>query len=198
MVDMPYTGTTHYGGYARGVDSLSQLPPRIASNLQGYLEIILGPFSDSLTFAHGQAVDLDSKFRADSIAYRREYVLPAYELVFLLKYDPVHISNYYLKVELDQYGQLLHINWPGQGYSDPDRLKDMSVIRKFALNRAKAGEFYRENYTVAFEYNRKLDKLCWVFMFPIEGKRDMFRAISIPWTLLEVVDDAWILESISY
>lgn len=193
-----YAGKVEYGGHDRPVNSLSELPLPITANLQGHLRKVLGSFSDSLVFEYGQTVDLDQKFLTDSLVHGYDYVLPAYDLVFRLSYLPIGIETYYLRVELDRYGQLLAVNWPREGHDDPGRFRDLASVQDFAVNRAKAGEFYSEGYKASLEHNRNLDKLCWIFQFPVEGKPNMYRAIDIPWTLLEVVDEHWILETYSH
>lgn len=95
-IDMPYSGNTHYGEFAKQVESISELPTVIQFNLNGYIERILGNMRDSVTFSHGQMVDLERFFKVDSVIYNFGWIVPKYDLHFTLKNKSVGIIKYYL------------------------------------------------------------------------------------------------------
>ncbi|MEZ5044722.1 MAG: hypothetical protein R2828_32800 [Saprospiraceae bacterium] len=191
IVDKPFNGNTHYSRFSEHIDSLSILPPVIQFNLRGYLNRILGTMSDSVSFSHGQIVDLENKFKEDSVTYGYGWIVPKYDLNFILCDNSIGIRRYYLQIRLDKYGQILYANWPKEYHSDKNRFKNRSDIERFALKQAKIKGFELNDYKVDFKYNEKLDKLCWVFKFPvkIERNRQEYDALEIPWNYIEVIDE---------
>lgn len=200
IVDQPMSGNTFYGGYSEQIDSLSTLPTVIQFNLQGYLYRILGSLSDSVSFSHGQIIDLENKFKKDSVTYRYHWIVPKYDLHFVLRDKSIGINNYYLQIRLDQYGQILFANWPKNNHSDKSLFKNRSEIERFALKQAEVRGFNLNNYNVDFKYNEELDKLCWVFEFPTIVKINIeeFKVLEIPWDNIEIVDEYIITIATNY
>ena len=197
IVDKPFSGSTYYEGFSKHLDSISELPPMIKYNLEGYLNRILGSMKDSLRFSHGQIVDLKRYFAKDSSTFSCRWIVPKYDLIFLLKDNSIGIKSYYLKIRLDEYGQILNSNWPKERYSEKSRFKQRSEIEYFALRQAKSKKYNTDGYLVDLIYNAKLDKLCWVFQFPtlIETNKKQYNAFEIPWDMIEIVDEYDLLMS---
>lgn len=191
VVDKPFNGNTYYEGFSKHIKTLEELPALIQYNLKGYTDKILGKISDSITYSHGQVIDLESKFKKDSAAYRSEWVIPKYDLNFLLSDNNLGIKSYYLQIRLDQYGQIIDCNWPKKGHGEKNLFKSRIEIENFAIKQARLKGFDTTQYIVDFRFNQKLDKLCWVFMFPIkiEENRKEYGILEVPWTSLEIVHD---------
>ena len=200
VIDMPFSGNTYYGKYSQEVESLSELPTVIQFNLDGYIVRILGVMSDSVTFSRGQIIDLDGKFRTDSVTYGYGWIVPKYDLHFSLKDNSIGIINYDLQIRLDRYGQILYSNYPKEKHSDKNRFKNRTDIEKFALKQAEAKGFETTDYKVDFKYNEQLDKLCWVFKFPIkiEKNRQEYDVFEIPWNSIEIIEEYQISTSTVY
>lgn len=198
VVDKPFNGNTHYGRFSKHIDSLNDLPSNIQFNVKGYLNMILGTMNDSLIFSHGQIVDLENKFKTDSVTYGYAWIVPKYDLNFVLKDNTIGIISYYLQIRLDSYGQVLYTNWPKESHSEKMRFKSRIDIEQFALRQADKKGFDLNGYKVDFKYNEKLDKLCWVFKFPfkVEKNRKEYDAIEIPWNYIEIIDEYRTMTSI--
>jgi hypothetical protein len=102
IVDEPFNGNTYYSGFSKQIDGLSDLPTVIQFNVNGYLRRILGTMSDSVTFSHGQIVDLENKFKEDSVTYGYGWIVPKYDLNFVLRDNSIGIRSYYLQIRLDR------------------------------------------------------------------------------------------------
>ena len=200
VVNMPFSGNTYYGGFSKQVESLQELPTVIQFNLDGYIVRILGNMSDSLTFSHGQNIDLESKFKTDSVTYGYSWIVPKYDLNFILKDNSIGITSYYLQITLDKYGQILYSNYPKEKHSDKNRFKNRADIEKFALKQAEAKGFETTDYKVDLKYNEQLDKLCWVYKFPIkiEKNRQEYDVFEIPWNSIEIIEEYKISTSTVY
>jgi len=191
IVDKPFNGNTFYGGFSKQIDCLSDLPTVIQFNINGYLRRILGTMSDSVTFSHGQTVDLENKFKEDSVTYGYGWIVPKYDLNFVLRDNSIGIRSYYLQIRLDNYGQILYSNWPKESHSDKNRFNIRADVEEFALKQAEIKGFDTIDYKVDFKYNEKFDKLCWVFKFPlkIEKNRQEYDSFEIPWNNFEIIDE---------
>lgn len=166
IVDHGKDAYTSFGRFSTKIDSFSQLSSLIQCNTNGYLKKILGDMSDSLQFSNGQIVDLKSYFNKDSITHNSFRIIPKYDLTFKLSDKSLGIKRYNLEIELDQYGQLLRINWPKEKSKDKSKIINSDTIRQFVIEYAKSRRYDTSEYEVYFRYNPKFDKLCWLFLFP--------------------------------
>lgn len=200
VIDKPFNGNTSYGQFSKHIDTLSDLPLVIQYNLKGYMERILGSINDSVTFSHGQIVDLEQKFKTDSITYGYSWIIPKYDLNFVLKDNSIGVLSYYLQIRLDKYGQILYSNWPKEHHSNKNLFKKRTDIENFALKQAGIRGFNTTDYKVDFKYNEKLDMLCWIFKFPlqIEKNRQEYNAFEIPWNFIEIIDEYKTMTSTVY
>ena len=191
IVNQHFIGSTVYGKYSANIDSLLVLPSIIQFNLKEHFDKILGSMSDSVTFSHGQVIDLENKFNNDSIGYSNSWIVPKYDLNFVLSDISLGIKSYYLQIRLDEYGQILKSNWPQEGYRDKNQFLNRSEIEKYALRRAEIKGFNPVDYEVDLKYNGKLDKLCWIFKFPSKGGKNIkrYNAFEIPWDSLRIIDE---------
>jgi hypothetical protein len=189
IIDKPFNGTTFYEGFSKPISSTKELPISIQDNLTQYLDKILGNMVDSIKFSHGQIIDLEGKFQKDTAANKYDWIVPKYDLNFLLKDNSIGIERYYLQIRLDQHGQVLDCNWPKQGHSEKTEFENRIDIETFAIRTAKLKGFNTTNYIVDFRYNNQVKKLCWMFMFPsnIDNHRQEYDVLEIPWTSLEII-----------
>ncbi len=191
IINAPFNGNTHYGGFSMHIDSISEIPTIIQSNVNGYLKQILGSMSDSLVFSHGQVIDLKEKFKQDSTVYRYEWIVPTYDLNFILRDNSIGIKKFYLQIHLDEYGQIIYSNWPRKHYSDKSEFKSLTDIEKFAILHAGLNGCHSDKYSVSLKYNEKFDKVCWAFKFPIKmnAYKKEYYVLEIDWKWVGVVDE---------
>jgi hypothetical protein len=191
IVDKPFCGTTYYGGYSKYIKTLTELPPRIQYNVKKYLENCLGSMVDSVQFLNGQLVDLNNYFKEDSTIYKYEWIVPKFDLNFILKDNSIGIKKYYIQVKLDNFGQLLFINWPKKHHSNKSKLENRLEIECYALKEAKLKGYNLINYEVDFDFNKKEDVLSWRFYFPIKIEKGYkeFDVIEISWNNIRIMDE---------
>lgn len=175
-----------YYGPSTKISSFSELPKVIQLNINGYLKIMLGSMSDSIQFTHGQEVDLTALFKKDSITFNFFWVRPKYDLSFKLSDNSIGIKRYNLRLELDEYGQLLDVNWPRRDYNDKSKFLPREKIRLFALEQAELRGFDTSSYRVYAQYNPTFDKLLWLFKFPNHPMLQTSNILEIDWNILEV------------
>ncbi|XZF14053.1 hypothetical protein ACTHGU_19925 [Chitinophagaceae bacterium MMS25-I14] len=188
--DQAYNGSVYYR-QSTFLKSVSQLPEIIQKNLSGYLHEALGPISDSLNFSYGQIVDLKEMFKNDTAAYKYEWVVAKYDLNFLIHDISIGIKSYYLRIRMDEFGQIVYSNWPRQNYSDRKRLSQLQRIEELALKTAIRDKYNSEGYKVALQYDEKLNKLFWIFYFNSkENERyKSYNVISVDWINHDIIDD---------
>ena len=196
ICDQTYDGGTCYNTKTTNVKAISQLPVKIQHNVNGYLKQALGSIYDSTRFSHGQVVNLRKNFKHDTAVYRREWVVPKYELHFLIHDMSLGIKNYYLQLNVDEFGQIISSNWPRHSFSNRQELSQLEDIEKIALRDAVRKKFDIQGYTATLEYDKQLDRLCWCFYFNHE-LRAMYKSydfISIDWSNHNIIDDNSMLE----
>lgn len=200
IVDKPFNGNTYYGSCSEHINSISGLPSVIQYNIKGYLQRILGTMSDSVEFSHGQVVDLKKYFALDSATYEYGWIVPHYDVNFILRDNSIGIKSYYLQLSLDEFGQILQSNWPTNHYSDKSTFKSRSEIEKYALKEANYYGIRTDDYQVDLSYNQKLDILCWVFKFPlsVEPNRKEYYVYEIDWNSIEIIDEYNIMSITTY
>lgn len=130
-------GSIYYGDYVKELKSENDLPKNIQSNLKGYLNKILPSITDSITFSHGQIIDLKRLFEKEPSTYNNFRIIPAYELSFYLRKKSIGVKNYYLEIGLDEYGQILETNWPKETFSF-ESFKTLKEIETTALKHIAA------------------------------------------------------------
>ena len=193
IVNDSYNGSTVYTESIH-INTLSELPPLIELNLNGYLNRVLGDIKDSVSFSHGQMINLEKEFEKDSLTYLRNWVVPKYDLNFVIRDKSIGIQNYYIQIRLDQYGQILNSNWPTEHFDDRNKLKNRNQINDEAIAYAKAKGFYKNNFMIELRYRKHHDSLNWVYKFPLnkdETKLNFqdYYVIEIAWNSGEIVED---------
>src|SRR5262245_36345095 len=89
----------------RVVGSLENLPPEIVAQANHYLSKRLGQaFLAKLQFREAHVLDLDSYYKANPSLDRATTRAPAYELAFLVPFDPQGPVEYCATLQLDTRG----------------------------------------------------------------------------------------------
>ncbi|WP_449435669.1 hypothetical protein [Pedobacter steynii] len=104
----------NYQEASRTVLSLNKLPVNIQREVKKLIAESLWEFKDSIHFVNAQIVNITSYLK-DGDPHKKHWVVPKYELNFYLKDTSISIIRYNITLNLDEYGQILQINWPRQG-----------------------------------------------------------------------------------
>lgn len=160
----------YYGNFVKEIKSEKDLPKNIQFILKGYLNKIFPSIIDSITFSHGQIIDLKKLFQEDPITYKRFKIIPKYELTFYLKYKPIGIQNYNFEIGLDEYGQILETNWPKE-IVDFSNFISLTEIENIALKHAKEKKIDYKSYEVDLIYKKDIDELFWIIHLLIKEER---------------------------
>ncbi|MDQ2179672.1 hypothetical protein [Marinifilum sp. D714] len=193
--DMSYRSYRH--SPIHKIESFSSLPNNIQFNTNGYLERFFGKMRDSLHYIQGQEVDLKTIFQKDSATFIGNAIKPKYILKFILADNSIGIKSYNLSLELDEYGQLLNINWPKEKWNKSNVIP-RDTVKQFVLNYALSRRLDISNYKVYFNYYSRLDKLCWQFVFPdtvvsesnYYKREEKFKTIVIAWDELKIIQES--------
>ncbi len=199
LVDHLFNGFTVYGQHASRINSESELPYQIKIALETYLSEMVGSNIKNVTFSHGQYIDLKSYFSEPNRKVSSfQGDVPAYDLNFVLSDTTLGIKVYFLKLLLDEYGQLLTANWPRKGYSNKEMFQSTGKIVQFALEQAKMRGFLVSKYETDLKFNPNSESLNWVFKFPrtLDPDNKQFEVIEISMTLLRVVDEYAIVKTV--
>ncbi|HTE01878.1 MAG TPA: hypothetical protein VK668_21460 [Mucilaginibacter sp.] len=172
IVNNDVIGSSSYRNSAESIYSMSKLPPFIVSDIDSLFKKTLGIFSVNVKFYSGQIVDLKNYFSEKGSApkYDMKWIVPKYDLDFILRDTSIGIKSYPIKIRLDDYGQLIKITWPRQGYTNKSRFVKREIIRDAAFKKADSLKFNLENAKVGFRYDEDSDKLLWQFLFPKENE----------------------------
>lgn len=186
-IDKPRGGNIYYGKeMTENIASINDLPKNIQSNLNGYIRRILPTMADSISFSHGQIVDLEKYFKENPMTYDSDWIRPKYEFNFYLKNKNMGIKNYNLEIKMDQYGQILEANWPRENKTDVFR--NLAEVEDFALLKAKLKGYETAGYKIDLRYNDEFDKLFYTFFFPTSYSKykNDYIVFEIPWDELEI------------
>lgn len=189
----------YYGHYSKKIDSEKDLPINVQYNLKGYLTKILPSIIDSISFSHGQIIDLEKMFKEEPKTYDRTRIIPKYELTFYLKIKSIGIKNYNLEIGLDEYGQILETNWPKETLSF-NNFKSLTEIETFALNHAKNKKIDYKSYEVDLVYEKDTDKLFWIvnLIIKIESSKTELYVMEIPWNSTKMIKESVAFRNIMY
>jgi len=178
-----------YQDASQTVLSLDQLPKSIQKEVKILMEESFWGFKDSIHFVNAQIVDIVSYLK-DGDAHKKHWVVPKYELNFYLKDVSIGIIRYNITLHLDDYGQILKLNWPRQGAGSKKMFLSRENIQEFALKEATKREYNVHNFLVDFEYNEQFATLCWEFSF-LERKMvggAEYNFIKVPCRELTIID----------
>jgi hypothetical protein len=167
LVNQQYEENRYYGTYMKLVDS-TQLPENIHACLRKFLRRYFGELSDSVHFINAQVVSLEQYFK-ESTPGDYEWIVPAYDVHYYISISSTYIQRYNVEVKLDQYGQLISINWPQKGYVDRHSFRDTASIKTYALQWAADHKIPINPYTIKFTFDEYYRQLVWIFNFVKEA-----------------------------
>lgn len=179
----------NYQEASRTVLSLNKLPANIQKEAKTLINESLCEFKDSIHFINAQIVNIPSYLK-DGDPHKKHSIVPKYELNFYLRDTSIGIIRYNITLHLDDYGQILQINWPRQGSGSKKIFLSRGSIKEFALKEAERRKYNLDKYLVDFQYDRQFDRLCWEFSFL---KKEMvggaeYNFIIVPWDELVIID----------
>lgn len=205
IINQPYNlgSMTPFNEYSTPYDSLSKIPENIQKSIATNFEKILGNLKPFINYSHGQKIDLERWYKdnPENIGSRN---FPAYQLYFFICDTSIGMERFNLRLELDDDGELLNINWPKTGCNDKTKFQSRDAIEKFVLTKAKSKGYYKPDsmllkrpyshaFGVSFRYDSLRDKLVWVFEFE-KPKKDntcwqYFNMIEVNWLEIEITDE---------
>jgi hypothetical protein len=165
------------------------IPSVIQHNIEGFLDKILGSMSDSVSFHRVLIIDLDEYFRDNSEAFNRGWIVPKYDLSFVLRDKSMGFINYNIEIRMDEYGQILYSNYPRTKHSDKGIFPQRSEVERIALQHAEDYNYVVNGYYV--ELTMVDEMLCWRFYFPSRFDKTgrEFNVVIVSWLDLEVIDE---------
>ena len=192
LVEQPFSGNTSYGKHANTIESLTELPDQIQVAVKAYLTEMFGSNVKNLAFSHGQNVDLKSYFSEHNHkASNYQWLIPSYDLNYVLSDTTLGIKSYYVQLRLDEYGQLLNTNWPRKGYSNKENYRSTIEIVEFVLSQANSRGYRTSKYETDLKYNADSKSLNWVFKFPrtLRSDNKEFDVLEISLASMKVVEE---------
>ena len=190
------TGNKNYNKY---FTDLKQIPNNIKSNLENYLNIILENIDPKVEFKDGCVFDLKGYFKENPKTYDRGWIVYKYQFVYRISMPEIGIKSYLIKINMDEYGQILKCNWPREWFKEPNRFKDRIEIEKTAIKWSENNSLSTtELYEIDLQYNEKHKTLCWVFNFPTNKTKTNYSVIEIDWRSNEIVEKYSIVKTVSY
>lgn len=178
-----------YQSASKTVLSLNKLPQNIQNETKKLFDESFWDFKDSIHFVNAQIVDIISYLKDDD-PHKRHSVIPKYELNFYLKDASIGIVRYNITLHLDDYGQILKLNWPRHGAGSKKMFLSRETIKEFALKEANRRRYNLNKFLVNFKYNETFDRLCWEFSFfakELVGAAE-YNFIKLPWDELTIID----------
>lgn len=197
VVDKEIIDLSSLIGYSEYITDLKKVPENITFNVENYLKTILGNNYPNITFRDGYISDLSGHFKENPKAYDRGWIITKYQFVYNLSNLKMGIINYPIKIDMDDYGQIINCNWPREWSTYANHFSERSDIQKTAMTWAKNNFIFNSDYEVDLVYNKAQNAICWVFRFSLEKtrNRETFRVVEIDWRRNKVVDDYSIQET---
>lgn len=207
-----YNPASGFIGYSREIKNLNQIPENIKLNLELYLKVILGDWFEKATYYEGIRANLDDYFKENPLAYKRGWLATEYQFVYLLSGENIGISEYYIKIDFDKYGQIISCNWPSKDFNytysfnekttNPFRnsFQNNELMFEKAIKWAKVNSVPTENYSVELTYNKEKNKMCFTFKFLTEkkGNNKEYRVVEFDWLSGLKIADWSSMETIVY
>ena len=178
-----------YQEASKTVLSLSKLPQHIQKEVKILMDESFWDFKDSVHFVNAQIVDIVGYLK-DGDPHKKHWVVPKYELNFYLKDTSIGIIRYNITIHLDDYGQILQLNWPTNGAGSKKMFLSRKSIQEYVLKEANKRGYNLKEFLVSFEYDDRFGKLCWEFSFldKLEVGAAYYNFIKIPWDELTIIE----------
>ncbi len=181
--------------YSEFLEDTEKVPENIKINLELYLKIILGDWFDKITFYEGLIADLEGYFKENPLAYKRGWLATKYQFVYLLSDENIGVSKYYIKIDMDKYGQIINCNWPSKDFNYTyffnektttpfkNNFQSNELMFENAMKWANANSVATDNYSVELTYNKEKNIMCFTFEFLTEkrGNSKSYRVAEFNW-----------------
>jgi len=174
LIDQPFRGLpSYYKTNVIEVDSLNQLPSIIQFISNNIINKSMTDFIDNIRFVKGQIIDLDKWLKNDSIPQTEyNYIIPKYELFFELSDSSLGIKNFCFELNLDQYGQVIFLEWPRENYNKRINFINPNQIKAEAIKYAKEKKYKTETCVYKLKFDSKTNSICWYISFLQEFEGD--------------------------
>src|SRR4051812_47463455 len=106
--------TGYYGNSATKVYSVDKLPSIIQLKLNSILSASFGELEPSVQFNNARIIDIDQFFKENNVR-NTGWLAPKYDVCYYISIPSRGMKKFNLNIMLDQYGQLMSINWPEKG-----------------------------------------------------------------------------------
>jgi len=195
IVEGRFNSVSSFIDFSKELKNINQAPENIKMNLEIYLKVILGNWFEKATFHEGLEADLDGYFKENPLAYKRGWLATKYQFVYLISDENIGISKYYIKIDMDKYGQIINCNWPSKDfnytYSFNEKIttpfqnnfQNNKLMFENAMKWAKANSVPTDNYSVELTYNKEKNIMCFTFEFLTEkrGNSKSYRVAEFNW-----------------
>lgn len=195
IVEGRYNSVSSFIDFSNEIENINQIPENIKLNLELYLKVILGDWFEKATYFEGLRVNLEEYFKENPLAYKRGWLATEYQFVYLLSDEKIGISKYYIKIDMDRYGQIINCNWPSKDFKYTDYFNEKTtapfknnfqtneLMFENAMKWAKANSVPTDNYSVELTYNKEKNIMCFTFQFLTEkkGNRKSYRVAEFNW-----------------
>ena len=182
------TGNKQYSFY---LTDLKNVPKNIQFNLDNYLKIILDKLYPNAAFRDGYISDLAGYFEENPNAFDRGWIITKYQFVFNLQKPDIGIINYPIKVDMDEYGQIINCNWPRKWFGNVNDFVERTKIERKAIEWAKKNYLNSADFDVDLKYDSKNNTMNWVFKFPSKkpSVSRSYQVLEIDWDNNKIVKE---------
>ncbi|MBO0323653.1 hypothetical protein J0X14_15190 [Muricauda sp. CAU 1633] len=181
------------------ISDLKKVPEKIKFNLENYLSIILDKLYVNAQFRDGYISDLAGYFKENPNTFDRGWIITKYQFVYNLKVPELGIVNYPLKIDMDEYGQIINCNWPRKRFGKPNDFVSRVEIEKRVLKWAEKKKLDSNDYDVDLIYDSGNNTMSWKIQFPAKepGVSRRYQILEINWINGEILKEYNIYTSIS-
>ena len=186
--------------YSISITDLKKVPDNIQFNLDNYLKLILDKLYPNANFRDGYISDLTGYFEENPNAFERGWIITKYQFVFNLKKPEIGIINYPIKVDMDEYGQIIDCNWPRKWFGRVNHFVERTEIEKKAMKWAEKNTLNSKDFDVDLKYNEDENTMVWVFQFPAKksGVGRSYQILEINWDNNTIIEEYSIISTISH
>ncbi|MEW7292889.1 hypothetical protein [Aquimarina sp. 2304DJ70-9] len=186
--------------YSEYITDLKKVPENIRFNLDNYLKIILDELYANALFKDGYVSDLAGYFKENPNAFDRGWIITKYQFVFKLVKPDIGIINYPLKVDMDEYGQIIDCNWPRKWFGKVNDFVERTEIEKKAMKWAEKKTLNSTDYDVDLIYDKGNNTMSWKFQFPKKHPNvsRSYQVLEIDWSNNKILKEYNIYTSISH
>jgi len=182
-IEGKYNSTSRLHGFDKKIETLNSIPETIKIILNNNLNELLGDLKNHAVFHEGLLIDLDSYFNENPYPSIRKWIVAKYQFIYIISCSEIGLSKYYLKIKMDEYGQIIECNWPKRSYNSKNKFEPIESITESLDKWVMENSLEEKKYSTELKYNEKLDKLCIVFSFSMnkKGNKESIKAIEFDW-----------------